>query len=61
MSKTSPEVSQATKDIISQGGQIMLSFDIADGIVEFKSRWHLAELIEAALIEQHNKTCGERR
>ena len=43
-----PDVSKETRDIISQGGQILLPFYVADAQVTF-SRWRLAELIEEAI------------
>lgn len=45
-----PRISQATRDILNRGSQIMLPFEAGDAEIRF-SRWALAEMIED-LIEE---------
>lgn len=46
-----PVVSEATRAIIDRGGGILLPFDAGDAQIAFASRWELARMIEAAILE----------
>ena len=40
---------ETAENIVAQGGQILLPFEVGDAQVVFPSRWRLAELITQAL------------